>query len=117
MSNKYRSKLERKAAALLGEEWLYEDVEVEYTVEHIYTPDFSRGCVHIEVKGFWRPSDLKKYLSINEQLKSEGHTLMFAFSNPNKPQRKGAKLTMGGWCEKHGIPYCSVSDLKEVANV
>ena len=110
---KYRSKLEGRVALSLDKSWEYESVSVDYTVEHTYTPDFSRGKVHIEVKGFWRPNDLKKYIAINNALKSEGEELVFVFSNPSKPQRRGAKMTMADWCDKHKIRYCSAAQARE----
>jgi hypothetical protein len=110
---KYRSKLEKRVAASLGTSWEYESHSVDYIVEHTYTPDFTKGDIHIEVKGFWRPNDLKKYLSINKVLRSEGQELFFIFSNPSKPQRRGAKMTMGQWCDKHSIRYCSAAQARE----
>ena len=109
---KFRSKLEAKVAPLLGANWEYEKTRVKYQVAHTYTPDFTKGNLVVEVKGFFRPGDQRKYLAINKELAEKGKSLVFIFSNPNKPVRKGAKLTHGGWCDKHIIPFYSVADCK-----
>jgi len=109
---KFRSKLEAKVAPLLGVDWKYEKTRVKYKVAHTYTPDFTKDLLVVEVKGYFRPGDQRKYLAINEELQNECRELVFIFSNPNKPVRKGAKLTHGGWCEKHGIRYYSVAECK-----
>lgn len=86
---------------------------MDYTMRRKYIPDFSRDNVVLEVKGFFRPGDQAKYLAVRDALKNEGRELVFVFSQPTKPVRKGAKLTHGLWCEKHDIRYCSVANLKE----
>lgn len=80
-----------------------------YTMERKYTPDFTQGKLHVEVKGFFRPGDQAKYLAIRDSLPDE-EELVFIFANPNKPVRKGAKLTHKKWCEKHGFRYYSIND-------
>ena len=110
---RFRSKLEAKVAPLLGADWEYEKTRVKYTVAHTYTPDFTKGHLVVEVKGYFRPGDQRKYLAINEEIRRDGKELVFIFSNPNKPVRKGAKLTHGKWCDKHGIAYYAVADCKE----
>lgn len=110
---KYRSKLEGKVGKLLGADWEYEGRKIPYVVNRHYTPDFHRGNEVIEVKGFFRPGDQMKYLAVRDTILDEGKRLIFVFPNPHKPVRKGAKLTHAGWCEKHGIEYCSVAELKQ----
>lgn len=110
-TGKYRSKLESKVGSLLGGDWEYEKRKVEYVLYKTYTPDFSRGDTVVEVKGFFRPGDQAKYLAIHEELANVNQTLIFIFSNPNKPVRRGAQLTHARWCERHGIEYYSVADI------
>lgn len=110
---RYRSKLEGKVAKLLGDGWEYEKKRVDYSVSHCYTPDFTKGSTYIEVKGFFRPGDQTKYKAIKEVLDGQGIELFFVFSNPNKPVRKGAKLTHGGWCDKCDIRYCAASEVED----
>ena len=109
---RFRSKLEAKVSPLLGAGWEYEKTRVKYQVAHTYTPDFTKDDLVVEVKGYFRPGDQRKYLAIAKELTDEGKQLIFIFSNPNKPVRKGAKLTHGGWCKKHGIEYYAVADCK-----
>lgn len=100
-------------ALLLGGDWEYESERVDYVMHRKYTPDFTQGDTHIEVKGFFRPGDQAKYKAIKEVLDEQGKKLVFIFSNPNKPVRKGAKLTHGKWCERNGIEYYSTASCKE----
>jgi hypothetical protein len=109
----YRSKLEGKVALLLGEDWDYEAHRVPYIISRKYVTDFSKDRLVLEVKGFFRPGDQAKYLAVRDAIEAERKELIFVFANPNKPVRKGAKLTHGKWCEKHDIRYCSVANLKE----
>jgi hypothetical protein len=110
---KFRSKLEHKVHLLLGEEWSYEADKVSYVMNRKYVTDFTMGRTVLEVKGFFRPGDQAKYLAVRDALVAERRELVFVFSNPNKPVRKGAKLTHGLWCEKNDIRYTSVAGLKE----
>jgi hypothetical protein len=108
---KYRSKLENKVALLLGEEWAYEEYKIPYTMERQYLTDFTKDNIVLEVKGFFRPGDQAKYKAIRDCL-GEGDELVFCFPDPNKPVRRGAKLTLGKWCERNNIRYTSVSNLR-----
>jgi hypothetical protein len=107
---KYKSKLELKVSEILGNRWTYEEWKIPYIMEREYTPDFTRGKIHIEVKGVFRPGDTLKYRSIQQHM-PEGEELVFVLSNPNKKVRKGSKITMGEWCTKNGFRFCSVADL------
>lgn len=115
---KFKSALEHKSSLLLGEEWEYEPFSIEYVMVKKYTPDFVKDNIIVEVKGFFRPGDQAKYLAIKNHLEvtEDERELVFAFSNPEKKVRKGAKLTMGAWAERHGIRYFSVAELKELKN-
>lgn len=110
---KFRSKLEGKVHLLLGEDWEYEADKIPYIVNRKYVTDFTKGRRVLEVKGFFRPGDQAKYLAVRDALLAERKELIFVFSNPNKPVRKGAKLTHGLWCEKNDIRYTSVAGLKD----
>lgn len=110
-TKQYRSKLEHKVALLLGEEWKYESGKIPYTMYRNYTPDFTKGNKLIEVKGFFRPGDQAKYLAIRDSIRIDGKELIFIFPNPNKPVRRGAKLTHKVWCEKNDIRCLSVADI------
>ena len=78
-----------------------------------YSPDFTKGKIHIEVKGVFRPGDISKYLAIKASMHPK-EELVFVFSNPNKKVRKGAKLSMGQWAEKNGFRWFGVNDLHKV---
>lgn len=108
---KYRSTLERKVASGLGKTWNYEQEKYPYIIEKVYTPDFTKGDIIIEVKGFFRGSDPQKYAAIAKELKRQGKRYIFVWSNPHKPVRKGAKMTNAMWCEKHGIEWMTIDNL------
>ena len=97
---------------------------IEYYLKFDYLPDFyyenKLGYTFlIEVKGYFRPGDIKKYAGVANALRNdEVRELVFLFADPNKPVRKGAKLTMAKWAEKHGCAWFATDDihsLKEYA--
>lgn len=101
----YRSGLEYRVAQKLSKDFEYEKHRVVYVLNHNYLSDFSNGRLYIETKGFFRPGDTKRYPAITDTLRARGDELVFVFSNPDKPVRKGAKLTMAKWAEKHNIRW------------
>jgi len=110
---KYRSKLEAEVAKGLNG-WEYESERLSYVIPKTYTPDFVKGNVYIEIKGFFRSGDTAKYKAIHKQLQAEGKTLVFVWSRPHQKLRKGSKLTNAGWCEKEGIKWFGSNQLKEL---
>jgi hypothetical protein len=112
--NKYKSKLEEQVAKELGKGWDYELVKIKYTVDRTYTPDFVNGRCYIEVKGYFRNGDTLKYKSINDRFKLNGERFIFCLQYPDKPVRKGSKLTLSGWCDKHGIEWYSAKDIGRI---
>lgn len=101
---KYRSKLEERVHKTMPEAE-YEPWSMQYYESHWYTPDLVVGNISWEIKGFFRKGDISKYLAINKQMKLDGVELRFILQVPNKPVRKGAKLTMAKWCDKHNIKW------------
>lgn len=109
MSN-FRSNLEQTVSKILGSHWKYEQWRIPYIQERTYLPDFSKGLMHIEVKGRFKPGEQAKYLAVRKCL-PKGEELIFVFSNPNKKVRKNSKLTMGEWATLKGFRYYSVNFL------
>lgn len=103
---RYRSKLESSVGAVLGPTWAYEPFKVPYVTYRNYSPDFvftgKDFELLVEVKGFFRPGDTQKYKAIRDALGSN-RELVFFLQAAKAKVRKGAKLTMGGWCEKEGL--------------
>lgn len=124
---KYRSKLEALVASILGRSWGYESERIAYTVERKYTPDFISGGgrselrdsqrVYIEVKGYFRAGDTQKYKAIKARCDSAGDIFIILLQAPNKPVRRGAKQTMGQWCDRHNIEWYSLTDLKSTKSL
>lgn len=82
--------------------------QLKYTIEKKYLPDFVVECFDgsiflVECKGYFRPSETAKYKAIKQQ--HPDLDLRFMLQNPNKPVRKGSKLTMSMWCEKYNYPW------------
>lgn len=112
----FRSKLEEMVQGLLGAEWMYEPFTIPYISKHRYTPDFVRGGILVEVKGYFRPGDTQKYKAIRDSLPEE-QELVFFLSSPFKKVRKGGMLTMAQWCDKEGFKwFVDGMDLKEYAD-
>lgn len=111
---KYRSKFEEGIGAVLEPEGAkYEPYKIPYWIPFNYTPDFVLNGVGLEIlvecKGWFRPGDLKKYRAIRDDMPAF-HELVFLLQRPNKKVRKGAQLTMAGWCEKEGIRWFSTPE-------
>tara|TARA_R100000152_G_C6762291_1_gene186529 strand:+ start:841 stop:1203 length:363 start_codon:yes stop_codon:yes gene_type:complete len=113
---KFRNKFEEKASYVLGNYCKYEPGRYPYVVHRNYIPDFvgqRKGVtLLIECKGFFRVGDTKKYTSIRDSLE-EDHELVFVLHNPNKRIRKGAKMNMAEWCEKEGIRWFTLDNIKD----
>jgi hypothetical protein len=80
----------------------YETVSIPYTVSAVYKPDFIIGKIHIETKGWLRPSDRKKLLLVKKQNPDLDIRLWFMqdnFLNKNK------KTKYSEWADKNGFPY------------
>ena len=105
----YRSGLERKFAELAPRRrYLYEPYDVPYVMHR--KPDFvdKKTGDYIETKGFFRTGDTQKYTSIRDSIKPI--KLIFVLSDPDKKLRKGAKMTMGQWCDKEGFEFYTVDE-------
>ena len=112
---RYRSGLERKfAEALPRGSYEYEAEKVPYVISKTYLVDFTVNGVKIECKGFFRVGDTQKYKAIRDALSEQGETLVFLLSDPNKKIRKGAKMTMGQWCDKEGFPWFTLDTIEEL---
>ena len=98
----------------LGDDWEYEPHQIEYSVPRKYTPDFAYKNIIVEAKGYFREGDTQKYRAIHGQTCRNGLRLVFVLMNPNKKVRKGASLTMAGWCDKNDIPWFTMETLNEL---
>jgi hypothetical protein len=105
----YRSGVEKavgEALALQGLPALYEAVKLHYTQARRYTPDFTIGDSHIEVKGWWPSSDRAKLLAV---IHSNPTTrILVALENPHMTLNKKSKTTYAQWCIKHGIEWSPI---------
>jgi hypothetical protein len=109
----YRSGLERTFATnTAGFGFEFEPTSLPYVMKRKYIPDFVKGNVLIECKGFFRAGDTLKYKSVRESYPD--HELIFVLSDPYKKVRKGSKLCMGQWCYKEGFAYFTVNECREL---
>ena len=116
--SKFRSRLEERVRKKLSSGWKYEEEEMEYTSCHIYNPDFSKGDVHIEVKGRFRTSgEASKYISVRDC--NPGIILIFVFQSGTTPmpaarrRRDGTKFTMGEWADKNGFLWLNEDEVSD----
>ena len=90
----------------------YETTALPYQIPatvHKYTPDFTKGKVHIEVKGRLTVYDRRKMLLVKEQ--HPNHRFIFVFSKPGNKLYKGSKTTYVDWCEANGFEWIDVKHL------
>ena len=106
-TRRYRSGLEREAAAFLKvnqKKVLYEKIKIEWEDlrYRTYTPDFELdNGIFIETKGIFDNEDRRKHLAIKEQ--HPELDIRFVFSNDNAKLYKGAKSRYYNWCDKNGF--------------
>ena len=109
----YRSGLEKKFAELTPRGMFkFEPYTVPYTIHRNYKPDFVFDNYLIECKGYFRVGDTQKYTSIRDSL--AGQELIFVLSDPNKKLRKGAKMTMGQWCDKENFQHFTLQTIDDL---
>ena len=65
----------------------------------------------MEAKGFFRVGDTQKYKAIRDCLNAS-QQLVFLLYKPDKKIRKGAKLSMSEWCDKEGLKWYTLWDIK-----
>jgi hypothetical protein len=89
----------------------YEVEKLKYTVpasNHKYTVDFKIGPKsYIEVKGYLKASERKKYLLVRDQ--NPDVTLRFFFDKANNKIYKGSPTTYADWCEANGFEWTDLS--------
>ena len=108
---KYRNNFESDVGEELVD-WSYEPYQIPYVTKRKYTPDFTKGNILVECKGYFRVGDTQKYKAIRDSLYTQ--ELVFVFTNSNKKVRKGSKLTMGEWCDKEGFKWFTKETLEEL---
>jgi hypothetical protein len=109
----YKGGLEPKVAAMLRRKKVkakHESKRIPYEIreKHYYLPDFvitdTDGHVwYLEVKGWFRPQDVKKMKWVKEC--NADLDIRFMFASDSKFSSKG-KMRYSDWCKKHGYQYC-----------
>ncbi len=109
----FRSGLEERVADLLvdlGVEYEYESTKVEYTISHIYYPDFILpNGIALECKGYWDSADRRKIKAVKQQ--HPELDLRMVFQAPFNTISKKSKTTYAKYCEKLNIPWCSFANI------
>lgn len=105
MSN-LKSGLERSIDIQLkqsGIEYSYETLQLPYTLEGVYNPDFilSNGII-IEAKGYLDPAAKRKMEAVSRRHKDLD--IRFIFSDASK-KFKGSKQTYGIWATRYGFKF------------
>lgn len=96
-----------------GVHWEYETVVIPWQPQpKKYVPDFKlENGVIVECKGKFDADDRAKHLNVREQ--HPELDIRILFQNAHNKLRKGAKMTYGEWCDKHGIPWANKHIPKE----
>jgi len=108
---KFKSKFEATFAALLDKEKLpfeYEPDKLSYILNLEYTPDWKVGGIYIETKGKFDYDSRRKMLAVVTQHPDKDIRLVFMRNNK---LGKGSKMTYGGWCDRHNIPWSVYPEL------
>ena len=86
---------------------MYEDTELEYIVIRKYIPDFTvthnGRTIFVEVKGYLRPEDRGKMISVKKC--NPNHDIRLVFMADNKLNKK-SNSRYSDWATRHGFPYC-----------
>lgn len=102
----FRSQFEARVARALTKnnvEFLYEPLNMEYTVTRRYKPDFILGNgIFIECKGYLDSADQRKMRAIKEQYPDLDIRMLF-MKLTGKVQ--GSKMSNWEWCEKYNFQY------------
>lgn len=103
----YRSVFEASLAVDLtsrGINFMYEKERIEYTVEHVYIPDFCLEDTHfvVESKGFFPPEDRHKLIAIKRA--NPTLDIRLVFQRDTKLGQGPRPLTCLRWAKKHGFP-------------
>ena len=108
-SRRYRSGLEKEAAAFLTprqKEVKYEQLKIEWEDLRYrkYTPDFEldNGII-IEMKGLFSSDDRRKHIEVQRQHPTLD--IRFVFSNAKSRLYKGAKSRYCDWCDQKGFKW------------
>ena len=100
---KFRSGFEKSVALALTEAGVpfeYETVNVSYSMEHIYIPDFILpNGILIECKGYFKSPDRRKHISIRKH--HPELDIRFVFMRPTSLVGGAKKLTCAGWAKRH----------------
>lgn len=102
----YRNPFERGLAIQLqvaGVKFGYETKKINYTTDHVYTPDFilDNGII-IEAKGRFMRGDTSKMIAVKRQYPDLD--IRFVFQQADK-KISGQKSTHAEWADRHGFPY------------
>jgi hypothetical protein len=100
----------------LGSDFKYEPMRMSYQIPHAYLPDFvdAERKLIIEGKGRFLSADRTKHLAIKAQ--HPDWLVIICFYDPNKTLTKKSKTKYSDWCDKHGIAWCTLSNLKNVVS-
>jgi len=121
MKQKFDSKFEKEAYALMVGCEYHPSQTLEYVLPKTYEPDFvyktKSKTIWIEAKGRFRTSDeARKYVYIAKTLSSK-EELVFLFQKPKTPmpgsrrRKNGTRYTMEEWAAKQGFRWYTLNTL------
>ena len=106
----FRSKFELTCAHLLDGnkiKFKYESEKLSYTTEAVYTPDFiiesKKKKIYIEAKGYFKPADRKKMLSVRKSNPKLDIRLWFQADSYINNKTKASRYS--DWAKKNSFKY------------
>jgi hypothetical protein len=110
----YRSKFEAKVAENMGFQGVlfeYEGDTFEYTITKKYKCDFKLpNGIFVECKGFFKPEDRTKHLSVRET--NPELDIRFLFQSNGK-LNKASNMRYSDWCDRHGFKFAVGTEVPE----
>lgn len=112
--SKYKNDFERDVGNKLKKLKAHASYEIEklpYVLEGKYNPDFTlKDGTIVECKGYFRPADRRKMVSIRKQYPDR--RIIICFYRPFD-KIKNSKTTYAGWAERTGFEWCTLETLKD----
>lgn len=116
---KFRSGLETRFAELLNKNGVkaeYEPTRFAFQKLTHYTPDWRiSDTFFVETKGYFSPSDRGNLLAFRDQ--NPSINIFLVFGRASNLLNRRSKTTYGKWAEKHGFPYCNITDTAVILNL
>lgn len=105
----YDSKAEYKLNVAYPELKHHPDMRVEYTISHVYRPDFvAPDGTLVEVKGYFPGDERSKFKALKKQ--HPELDIVLVFCDPNEKISETSRTTYKDWALKNGFKAYGMHD-------